>query len=243
MAVSFPLTTLNTAVADAMTDVEAEIRKRIDAGANVASAVLEVLHAVAKDTAPIRFEGDNYSHEWHQEAERRGLPNLRRTPEALEWLADPKNHRFFIKHGVFTPEEILARCHVRSERYLKDVDIEYQTLLRMVDTAIFPASAEFLGVLCRSIAETKSAGVDAPQSARAREFGKCVADLESARDAMVEVRAKLDAVHDEREKARRYAGELVPAMQRLRGGADKIETLCGDAFWPLPRYLEMLFVH
>jgi glutamine synthetase len=242
MAVSFPLTTVNAAVADAMTDIDADLRKRLDAGASVEAAILDVLQIVARETAPIRFEGDGYSPEWQQEAERRGLPNLRKTPEALEWLGDPKHHRFLVKHGIFSAEEVVARCHVRGERYLKDIDIEYQALVRLVDTSVVPAAAAYLGALCRSVADTKAAGVEAPQAGRAREFSKALADLESARDAVFEAKTRLDGVHDEKEKARRYASDLVPGMQRVRAASDRVENLCGDGWWPLPRYHEMLFV-
>ena len=242
MSVSFPLTVVNAAVADAVSDLDAEIRKRLAAGAGVEAAVLDVLQVVARETADVRFEGDNYSQEWHEEAERRGLPNLRKTPDALGWLADPKHHRFLVKYGVFSPEEVLARVHVRVERYLKDLDIEYHTLLKLADTAIAPAAAEYLGMLSRTIADAKAAGVDAPQMRRAREMSGLLGELESAREALAELRHKLDSEHDEKERARRYAAELVPAMHRVRTAADKIETVCGDAWWPLPRYNEMLFV-
>jgi glutamine synthetase len=242
MAVSFPLTVLNTAIADAVGEVDAEISKRISGGAGVEAAILDVLQVVARETAPIRFEGDGYSQEWQQDAERRGLPNLRKTPEALEWLAEPKNHRFLVKQGVFSAEEVMARVHVRLERYLKDIDIEYHTVVKLADVSIVPAGSEYLGALCRSVADAKAAGVDAPQTARAREVAKCLADLETARDALVDVRTKLDAIHDEKEKARRYAADLVPSMQRVRAAADRLENVCGDTSWPLPRYHEMLFI-
>ena len=147
-----------------------------------------------------------------------------------------------MKYGVFSPEEVLARVHVRVERYLKDLDIEYHTLLKLADTAIAPAAAEYLGMLSRTIADAKAAGVDAPQMRRAREMSGLLGELESAREALAELRHKLDSEHDEKERARRYAAELVPAMHRVRTAADKIETVCGDAWWPLPRYNEMLFV-
>ncbi len=242
MAVSFPLTVINSAVADAVADMDAEIRKRLDSGVGVEAAVLDVLQVVARETAAIRFEGDGYSDAWQQEAERRGLPNLRKTPESLEWLAEPKHHRFLVKQGIFSAEEVLARVHVRTERYLKDIDIEYQALLKLVDVSIVPAAAGFLGALCRSVADTKAAGIDAPHAGRAREFAKALGEVEAARDKLLEVRQTLDAVHDEKEKTRRYASDLVPAMQRTRIASDRVENLCGDAWWPLPRYHEMLFV-
>jgi glutamine synthetase len=242
MAISFPITCLNAAVADSVADTEAEIKKSVDTGASIEAAVLDVVQAIARETAAIRFEGDGYSQEWQQEAERRGLPNLRKTPEALEWLADPKNHRFLVKQGVFSPEEVMARVHVRTERYVKDIDIEYQSLLKLVDTSIVPAAAGFLGAMCESVAATKAVGIDAPQAARTREFGKAVADLETSRDKLLEVRQALDAIHDEKERGRRYASDLVPALQRVRAASDRVENLCGDAWWPLPRYHEMLFI-
>ncbi|MCG3134998.1 MAG: Glutamine synthetase [Planctomycetes bacterium] len=242
MAISFPVTCVNAAVADVLVELEADIAARVKRGATPEAAALEVAQAIAKETAPIRFEGDGYSKEWHAEAAKRGLPNLPKTPDALDWLADPKRHEFLVRTGIFKKEEVHARIHIRVERYVKDVDIEYQTLLRLVDQQVFPAAASYLGELSASVASAKAAGIDTPHAARAREIARLAGEIDDARDAMNKIYDSTRAEHDEAKKARRFAYELCPAMQRVRQSCDALETLCGDAHWPLPRYQEMLFI-
>ena len=242
MAISFPVTCVNAAMADAIADIAEEIAQRTAAGATKEQAILDVLQSLARETAPVRFEGDGYSKEWHEEAARRGLPNLPKTADALAWLADPKRHEFLVKRGVFAAEEVHARVHIRVERYLKDLDIEVATLLRMVDQSVLPAGSEFLGALAAAVSAAKSAGIDAPQANRAREVASCLTDLDAARGALVKARDVANANGDDLAKAHRYAYEVAPAMDRLRAAADGLEQICGDAYWPLPRYQEMLFV-
>jgi glutamine synthetase len=242
MAISFPVTCVNAAAADAINDVAEDLSKRMASGATKEQAILDVLQQLARETAPVRFEGDNYSKEWHEEAHRRGLPDLPKTPDALSWLADPKRHQFLVRRGVFAAEEVHARVHVRVERYLKDVDIEIATLLRMVDQSVLPAGAEYLGALATSVSAAKSAGIDAPQAGRAREVSRCLSDLDAARDGLLKARDGANGDGDEMSRARRYAYDVAPAMQKVRAAADALEQVCGDAFWPLPRYQEMLFV-
>jgi glutamine synthetase len=241
-AISFPITLLNAAVAEAVRDMNAEIRALTDNGANVDDAVMTVLQKVAKETAPVRFEGNNYSDEWVVEAEGRGLPNLRKTPDALAHFAEKDNHRFLVDTGVFSEDEVMARLHVRGERYVMDVGIEYNALLQLLDTAVIPAVSRYHGELAQSVASAKAAGLDAPQLGRANDVGAALTSLFARRDEMVQVNAAVSAVEDEMEMARRVAYELLPAMEAVRAVADDLEQLSDDSGWPLPRYSEMLFV-
>ena len=140
--------------------------------------------------------------------------------------------------------QIQARVNVSMERYIKDLEIECTLLLRMIDTMVLPAGSGYLGELCQSIAAVKSAiGKDAAQTARANEMHDLLAALTSSRDALAQAKKTIDAeATDEHDLARRYAGELSDAMGRTRAAADGIEELCGDGWWPLPSYQEMLFI-
>lgn len=242
-AVSFPTTLLTTAVADAIDRLAGEIEARMADGASSANATLEVIRDVARRTTPVRFEGDGYSQAWQDEAAERGLPNLKDTPTALAWLADPEKHRFLVDHSVFTSDEIVARVNVRVERYVNDLGIEYGAMLRLVDTAVIPAASGYLGELCSSIQAAQAAGIAAPQQKRAGELADLLGTLSDARDELVAIHTRIEnEATDGQEHAARYAAELKPAMDTVRSAADAIELICGDAWWPLPRYQEMLFV-
>lgn len=242
MAISFPVTCVNAAIADAISEIAEDVAKRVAAGGTREQAALDVLQQVARETAPVRFEGDGYSKEWHDEAGRRGLPNLPKTSDALAWLADPKRHQVLVRRGIFTAEEVHARVHVRLERYLKDMDIEVSMLKRLVDQAVLPAGASYLGELAASVASAKAAGLSTPHAPRAAEIAKCLAELDAARDALCAARDAVSGETDDMARARRTAHEVAPAMQRVRAACDALELLCGDDHWALPRYQEMLFV-
>ena len=241
-AISFPVTVLNAAMAEAVRDMNAEIKAAMAAGASVDDAVLAVLRSVAAETASVRFEGDNYSKEWELDAEERGLPNLRKTPDALAHFAAEENHRFLVEAGVFSEAEVMARVHVRVERYIMDIEIETNTLLELIDTRVVPAVSRYHGELCSAVIAAKNAGMDAPQSARAAEVGAALTNLFRERDALADVCASVLSETDEMARARRVAYEVTPAMDALRAVSDQLEALTADSEWPLPRYSEMLFV-
>src|SRR5256885_8691298 len=123
-SIAFPVTLLNVAVADAIGEISAALRETLKKTKGVNEAVLKVVRQVFKETAPIRFEGNNYSEEWVKEASKRGLPNLRRTPEALKQLTSKPSRQLLTRLAIFTEEEIDSRDHVRLERYVKDMLIE-----------------------------------------------------------------------------------------------------------------------
>jgi len=241
-AISFPITVLNAAVAEAVRDMHAEIRAHMDDGDDVDDAVMSVLQKMAVETAPIRFEGNNYSEEWVAEAESRGLPHLRKTSDALAYLHETENHRFLVDTGVFSDDEVRARIHVRVERYVLDVAIEYNALVQILDTAVVPAVSRYHGELARAVAAAKSAGLEAPQAGRAAQIGSALGRLLEKRDVLVSVFEAISGEEDDFTKARRVAYELMPAMEAVRAVADELEETSDDAGWPLPRYSEMLFV-
>ena len=147
-----------------------------------------------------------------------------------------------VKQGVFSKDEVRSRVHVRMERYLMDLDIEYHTMLELVDAAVLPAASGYLGELAASVAAAKQAGLTASHLGRAEYLSGLVTRLCEARDALCKVKVSVDGEEDEAQQASRYAYELMPALDELRGAADAIEAICSDRWWSLPRYAEMLFV-
>src|SRR6185436_1622859 len=158
-SIAFPVALLSTAVADAIGEITTALRDALKKTKSVDDAVFKVVREVFKETAPIRFEGNNYSEEWVKEAKKRGLPNLRRTPEALKELISKQSRSVLTKLGVLTKEELESRYHVRVERYVKDMLIELHTMREMVDTMVIPAAYSYLAQLSDAASQAKSAGI------------------------------------------------------------------------------------
>ena len=242
-SIAFPIVLLNAAVAESIGDITNELKAELKKTKNVEEAVLKVVRGVFKATAPIRFEGNNYSEEWLKEAEKRGLPNLRRTPEALKQLVSKQSRQLLTKLGVFTDEELDSRFHVRLERYVKDMLIELHTLRETVDTLVLPAAFEYSGRLAQAAAQSKTAGISViPQIDAANKLGTMIESLQKARVSLGKVIEKAEGMHDAAEKqAELLTHDGADAAAAVRACCDAIELSVDDEVWPLPKYREMLF--
>ncbi len=240
---SFPMTLVNAAVADGITEVNAALKAKLGSQKSIDAAILEVVRDVAAQTKAIRFEGNNYSEEWVREAEKRGLPNLRKTPEALHQLTTDASKKMLTELGVFTDEELASRFHVRIERYNKVLSIEVDTLLHMVDTMITPAALTYHGVLAQGAASARAAGFQlVPQTEAADRVARLVQLLGERRKHLVEAFGKANAAASEEAKATIFAHEVSTAMVEVRHVCDELESIVSDDLWPLPKYREMLFL-
>jgi glutamine synthetase len=242
-SIAFPVALLNTAVAESIGELTDELRETLKKTKSVDDAVLKVVRGAFKDSTPVRFEGNNYSEEWVVEAKKRGLPNLRRTPEALKQLVTRQSRALLTKLGVLTKEELESRYHVRVERYVKDMLIELHTMREMVDTIVIPAAYEYLTQLSESAASAKAAGIAViPQVTTANQVGELVQELQEFREDMSDVIARAEAMHDDPPaQAELLTTEGADTMAEARKVSDALELIVGDDFWPLPKYREMLF--
>jgi glutamine synthetase len=242
-SIAFPVMLLHTAVADAIGELTDRIRKALKGNGKADEAVMQVVREVFRETAAVRFEGNNYSDEWVKDAEKRGLPNFRRTPEALAQLVTPQSRDTFARLGILATAELDSRYHVKLERYIKDMLIELHTVQQMIDTMVLPASYSYLGTLSESAANSKTAGITiVPQIAAANDVGKLVESLQKKRDALAAVIEKADGMHDSPEAcAKLLTSDGADRMAEVRDLTDKLELVVGDEFWPLPKYREMLF--
>jgi glutamine synthetase len=242
-SIAFPIVLLNAAVAEALGEMIEQIKATTKKNKPVEDAVLAVVREAFKETASIRFEGNNYSDEWVKEAEKRGLPNLRRTPEALEQLNTRQAKTLFTKLGIFTKEELESRYHVRMERYVKDILIEMHTLKEIVDTMVLPAAFSYSATLAASAANAVTAGIKVvPQVDAANELGALIQTLRERRDALVAAIEKAEGMHDELGKqAKHLTSTGSDAMLAVREASDQIELHISDELWPLPKYREILF--
>jgi glutamine synthetase len=242
-SIAFPVMLLNAAVAGAIGQVTEMIKAEMKSTKNVEDAALKVVRKIFKDTAAVRFEGNNYSDEWVKEAKKRGLLNLRRSPEALEQLATKESRALLTGLKIFTTEELESRYHVRLERYVKDMLIEVHTLREMVDTLVLPAAFTYANSLVEAASRAKGAGVNgAPQVAQANRVNKMIGELQKQRNALEAVLDKAEGMHDALEKqAKLLTGPGADAMAGVRAAADALELSVADSCWPLPKYREMLF--
>jgi glutamine synthetase len=242
-SIAFPVMLVNAAVAGAIGEITEMIRAEMKSTKNAEDAALKVVRKVFKQTSPIRFEGNNYSEEWVKEAKKRGLLNLRRSPEALEQLVTKESRALLTGLKIFTNEELDSRYHVRLERYVKDMLIEVHTLREMVDTLVLPAGFTYANSLVEAASRGKGTGVNvAPQVAQANKVNRLIAELQKHRDALEKVIDKAEGMHDDAVKqAKLLTGAGADTMAAVRAACDSLELSVADGCWPLPKYREMLF--
>ncbi len=234
-SISTPIAFLNAAVADALGEFERAISARTAKGASLQDAVLDVVRQAVVDTKAVRYEGNNYAPELVEEARKRGLPNLRTTPEALEELVKPDALEFLARTKVFAKAEAEARYHVRLERYVKDIDIEVEALENLVSGHVLPAAYKQLALLdSAGGAKTARASLDRT-SATVDELSARMVDLQSSAE-------KAGKIADLEKHAHALAEQVVPAMAAVRAVCDRLEESVADEFWTLPKYSEMLFI-
>jgi glutamine synthetase len=242
-SIAFPIVLLNAAVAEAISEITTALKAELKKTKKVDDAVLKVVRPIFKETASVRFEGNNYSDAWVKDAAKRGLLNLRRTPEALAQMVTKQSRKLLASMNVLSDEELDSRYHVRLERYVKDMLIEMHTLREMVDTLVLPAAFSYSGELAEAASQAKAAGIKAiPQIEAANKLGASIAQLQKHRATLGKVIDKAEGMHDELVKqAELLTSDGADAMQEVRKCSDELEVSVADDCWPLPKYREMLF--
>src|SRR5690606_35987911 len=223
---------LNATVAEALGELTARLREELEKTSEIPTAVLAVVREAFRDTAAVRFEGNNYSDEWVEEAERRGLPHLRNTPEALDELIAESSRALFSKLGILSTEELEARHHVRVERYVKDLLIEINTLKEMVDTIIHPAAMQYHAALATGAAQARAAGITViPQVEAANQLGEAIGLLRERRTHLGRIAECVESREAEpAAQGRLLAGDGKAAMTAVRESCDALELLLGDEY-------------
>jgi glutamine synthetase len=234
-SISIPIAFLNAAVAEALGEFEEALTARRGRGASLQDAAIEVVREAVVATKAVRFEGNNYAPEWVEEARRRGLPNLRATPDALAELVRPEARAFLAKTKVFSEAETEARYHVKMERYVKDLEIEIEALRSLVATHVLPAAYRQHQLLANAGGGKAIAAALEKIGATIEDMGARLTDLQAAAE-----RAAAEPALEK--KARAYAERVVPAMAAVREVSDRIEDSVADEFWTLPKYREMLLL-
>lgn len=251
-SIAWPNAVLNTIVAESLDYVASEIEKLVKSGTDLGAAVEKVVRETLSENKRILFNGDNYSREWHEEAERRGLPNLKTTPEALPCLVDKETLALFKKYEVLENEELVSRYHINIEAYCKTVNIESLLTANMARTMILPAALDYQQKVAQTIAATRAAvnGVNlSTQEHLLKELCEKICSLQTAIDKL-ESMVK-EAHHEESgdheaenlNRARFFEQKVIPAMNAVRTFADELELIVDDSLWPLPKFREMLYVY
>jgi glutamine synthetase len=232
MSLSLPNTVLNTIVAQAIDELSDRLEKELSAGRDLEAALRPILQRSYGANKEIIFGGDNYSPEWHEEAQRRGLLNLRATPDALPYIVAEPTVELFSRYGVLSRRELESRYEVFLEQYVTKLNIEAETAASIARTMLVPAAARHLAIL-----------LEAQLTELASEVSELIAELTEALRALESANLAENQPHDDLlEHAGYMRDQVVPAMAAVRAAADRLERIVADDLWPLPKYSEILFI-
>ena len=238
--IACPNTILNTIVAESLDYVSDYIEGKDD----IDKALNEILKKILKEHKAIIFNGNNYAPEWVEEAESRGLLNLKSSAEALPHYTDEKNIKLFEKHGVYTKLELESRKEILLEKYCQTINIEALTMLEMVKKDIIPAICNYSKDLTQGALAKKNLSSDIDVSLET----SLVSKISSLSACLSKKTAELDKVlldakdiEDSEELAKFYHDTVLSQMNEVRAIADELETIVGKGYWPFPTYTDLLF--
>jgi glutamine synthetase len=241
-SIAGPNTVLNTIVAESLDYIATNLEKAKSQGKDINKAIQELLPVVIKESKKVIYNGDNYIPEWHQEAEKRGLPNLRNTVDSLPVILRKDSVELFTKYRVYSERELQSRFAILCENYVKTVNIEARLTSLMAKTMILPAALRYQGEVAAAVNAVKSAGAD--NSAQVELLKSLTATIGEFQKATGSLDQGL-AHHTEGDvlaHARYFRDTILPSMAAVRTLGDKLETMVADDLWPLPTYREMLFI-
>ena len=241
-SISGPNVVLNTIVAESLDFMATNLEKATAAGKDLHKAVQDLLPGILKESKKVVYNGDGYTEEWQQEAERRGLPNLKTTVDAIPMIIRKDSIDLFTKYKVFTEKELQSRYVIFSESYVKTITIEANMMVMMAKTMILPAGLRYQTEVATAVTTTKAAGVEnGAQLEALKELTGVITGFQGATAALEKV---LDhhAEGDAYAHAKAMRDTVVPKMVELRTLGDKLETIVADDLWPIPTYREMLFI-
>jgi len=242
-SISFPATVLNLIVAESIDELADKIEKK--GTSDLRKTIFEIIREEIKEFKPVIFGGDNYSEEWHKEAETRGLPNYKTTPEALKAYNTEKAKKLFDKYKVLSEVELASRYHIHLEKYSKNIDIESNAFYNMVSSQILPAAYIFQGNIASSINQISGLVSDNIVDSQRIFLEKISSLIVHIQSGLADLKSRAEAakrIEDEQEKADVYCASVKTKMDELRKLVDELETIMDDELWPMPKYWEMLFI-
>ena len=238
LSVAGPNTVLNTIVADVLDQFADELEK----ADNFQDALDDLIKRTIKENQNIIFNGNGYSDEWPVEAEKRGLLNLKSTPEAVPAFLAQKNVDVFSKYGVYTEAELQSRVEILLDEYCKTLNIEALTMIDMAKKEILPAAAKYIKDIAKTAELAKSCGAETVfEEETVKEISALVTEMYKALGTLEADVQKVHAIEDTQEMANFFHDTIFADMGALRVPADKIETLVGKEYWPYQTYSDLLF--
>jgi glutamine synthetase len=239
------MTVLNTIVADQLNDFRAEVDVLVEAGEKKELAIVNVMRRYISESKAIRFEGNNYSEEWQEEAKRRGLSNLKNTPAALAAYTSEKSVEVFGKLNIFSKEELVARQEILYELYSLNVQIESRLLGDLAQNHVFPIAVRYQNELLKNVKLLKEMGMLDENDVRLETIKKISTHINVLTrhfKEMVKARKEANNAENAKEMALAYSEKVKPHFEIIRRAADKLELLLDDENWNLPKYRELLFI-
>lgn len=242
-----PMTVLNTIMAETLKTFKKDVDTLIENGEKKEIAIMHTLQRYIVDSKRILFEGDGYSQEWHEEAAKRGLPNIPTTPYALDAMVAEKAKKLFESNKVYSHSELEARHEIELEKYIKKVQIEARIMGDLALNHIIPVAVKYQNELLENINGLKATGLGeeayASQLAILKQVSTHIQVVYAKVKEMVEARKVANNLSDTREKAIAYCHNIKEVyFDEIRYHVDKLEGLVDDDLWTLPKYREMLFL-
>ena len=240
---------LNTAVAEQLVLFKQDVDALIERGEPKISAIIQVVRKYIKLCKPIRFDGNGYSDEWKEEAQRRGLDCETSCPIIFDRYLAPESIKMFESTGVMTQKELEARNEVKWETYTKKIQIEARVLGDLVMNHIVPVAIEYQSKLIDNVYKMKglfpaeeAEKLSSENMAIIRKISEHTIYIKEHVDAMIEARKQANKIESEREKAIAYHDNISPMLEEIRYHIDKLELIVDDQMWTLPKYRELLFI-
>lgn len=243
-----PMTVLNTIMANQLRSFKKEVDALIDKGMKKDEAILNILRDYIKASKVIRFEGDGYGDAWVEEAAKRGLSNVKTTPQALDFYVTDSAMKAFQEAKVMNEIEVNARHEIMVEEYAMRIQIESRVLGDMAGNHIVPTAVSYQNKLIQNVKGLKAVlddkvyqKVAKDQLQMIEQISEYISTIISKKEEMIETRKRCNKIEDMREKAIAYCEEVKPFFDEIRYACDKLEMLVDDELWPLPKYRELLF--
>lgn len=237
---------LNTVMANQLKKFKAEADALIKKGKKKEEAILELLKGYYKSSKKILFEGNGYSDEWVVEAEKRGLNNIKNTPEALNAYISKQSRELFVNNAIFSEKELEARYEIMQELYVKKIDIEAKVLVQLAVSHVIPSGIAYQRNLSECISAMKAAGLSKSDYEVQLNMVKTIsAHIKTVQTNVEKIQAELDKAHhieDTYKRALALCNKVKPLFEPIRKGSDALEFMIDDELWKLPKYREMLFI-